>query len=90
MLHCNISNRKAANTVRDNLSRSWDYILVPVTLRSLLSADNRRPLIFKACHTLATKRARDDAAWADGARLLDRRSRVGEGSQMPAIHHSFQ
>jgi len=60
MLHCKISNRKAADKVRDNLSRSWDYVLVPVTLRSLLTANNWRPLIFKACHTLATKRARDD------------------------------
>jgi len=68
MLHCKISNGKAADKVRDNLSRSWDYVLVPMTLRSLSTANNWRPLIFKACHTLATKRARDDGAKADGVR----------------------
>jgi hypothetical protein len=57
MLQCNIDNRKTADTVRDNLSRSWDYVLVPLTLRSLLTAENNGcAVIFKTCHTLDTGR----------------------------------
>jgi len=81
MLHCNISIRKTADTVRDNLSRSWDYVLVPLTLRSMLTASNWRPFFFKACHTLATKRGRDDTLYADGMRLLACPFRIGERSQ---------
>jgi hypothetical protein len=90
MLQCNIGNIKVADTVRDNLSRSWDYVLVPVTLRSLLTANNRHLLIFKACHTLATKWCRGDEAWAAGARSSARRWRVGDGGKMAAMHYSSQ
>ena len=55
MLQCNIDNRKTADGVRDNLSRSWDCVLVPLTLRSLLTAENNGcAVIFKTCHTLDT------------------------------------
>ena len=90
MLQCNIGNRKTADTVRDNLSRSWDYVLVPVALRSLVPIENSgSAMIFKMCHTLDTGRL-------DGAFMLQKWVRcicllgVGERHQIAVVHYSSQ
>jgi hypothetical protein len=55
MLHCNNGNGKSAVAARDNVSRSWDCILVPMTFRSLSREENNGfSAIFKICHTLDT------------------------------------
>ena len=81
---------KAADTARDNLSRRWDYVLVPVTLRSLLTAENNgSAVIFKTCHTLDTGRV-------DGAFMIQKCARrvcllrVGERHQIAVVHYSSQ
>jgi len=87
MLQCNISNRKTADAVRDNLSRSWDQVLVPLALLSPLTANNWYSLIFKAGLTLATER---QSVRANRVGWLDCCRGIGKRIQMAAMHYSSQ
>jgi hypothetical protein len=90
MLQCNIDNRKTVDMVRDNLSRSWDYVLVPVAPRSLLTVENNGcAMIFKTCHTLDTRLVCGVFMPPEGTPPVCL-FRIGERRQIAVVHYSSQ